>query len=290
MLDAIGLGKRYGRRRWGLRDCSFTVPAGRVAALVGANGAGKTTLLRLAAGLVRPTEGEIRVGGVPAARAVSRVAYVGQAKPLYSGLTVAETVRFGVATNPAFDAAGTSARLRALGIPLDVRVSRLSGGQRTQVALALALGKRADVVLLDEPMADLDPLARVALLGELMATVEERGCTVLVSSHALTELSDVCDSLLLMNDGALQVVGAIDDLVTGHRVLVGPAEAYSGSARVGAHAVVSAQTTLRQATVLVRVRGTAFDPRWAVHEVSLTDVVLGYLRNPVAAGVAGVAA
>ncbi|TQS39771.1 ABC transporter ATP-binding protein [Cryptosporangium phraense] len=293
MLDATGLGKRYGRRRWGLRDCSFAVPAGRVVAVVGANGAGKSTLLRLAAGLTRPTEGVIRLDGTPVHRALSRIAYVGQAKPLYGGFTVAETIRFGRATNPGFDARGTEARLNDLGIAPKCRISRLSGGRRTQVAIALALGKRADVVLLDEPMADLDPLARLALMGELMTTVEERGCTVLVSSHALTELADVCDTLLLCNDGALQVVGGIDDLVTSHRVLVGPAEAYGGGARIGEHAVVSARTTPRQATVLVRVRSDTFDPRWAVHEVSLTDVVLGYLRSPgttVVAGPAEVAA
>ncbi|GAA3398372.1 ABC transporter ATP-binding protein [Cryptosporangium minutisporangium] len=282
VLDATGLGKRYALRRWGLRNCSFAVPAGRVVALVGANGSGKSTLLRLAAGLTRPTEGVVRVDGVPTYRrdALSRVAYVGQTKPLYPGFTVAEMVRFGTVTNPAFDKRGTLERLRGLGIPLDRTVSRLSGGQRTQVAIALALGKRADVVLLDEPMADLDPLARPALLGELMATVEERACTVLLSSHVLTELTDVCDSLLLMNEGALQVSGLIDDLIAGHRLLVGPVEAYSDPGRVGAHAVVSARTTERQATVLVEWSDAPIDPRWVVHPVTLTDVVLGYLRSP----------
>jgi len=281
-LDAVGLGKRYGRR-WGLRDCTFAVPPGRVVALVGANGSGKTTLLRTIAGLTRPTTGAVRIDGVPTHRreALSRIAYVGQAKPLYSGFTVAEMVRFGAATNPAFDEHGTADRLRTFGIPLDRTVRRLSGGQRTQVAIALALGKRADVVLLDEPMADLDPLARTALLGELMATVDERGCTVLLSSHALTELADVCDALLLVNDGTLQVSGLIDDLVGGHRLLVGPVEAYSGSGRVGAHPVVSVRTTERQATVLVRWVDEPVDPRWAVHDVTLTDVVLAHLRGSV---------
>ncbi|SHN47504.1 ABC transporter ATP-binding protein [Cryptosporangium aurantiacum] len=277
VLDATGLGKRYGRRRWGLRNCSFAIPPGRVVALVGANGAGKSTLLRLIAGLTRPTEGVVRIDGVPTHRreALARVAYVGQTKPLYDGFTVAEMIRFGAVTNPAFDQPGTADRLRDLGIPLERSVGRLSGGQRTQVAIALALGKRADVVLLDEPMADLDPLARPALLGELMATVEEHGCTVVLSSHALTELADVCDSLLLVNDGGLQVAGLIDDLVTGHRLLVGPVEAYAGTA-----GVVSARTTERQATALVQWRDEPVDPRWAVHPVTLSDVVLGYLRSP----------
>ena len=282
LLEAIGLGKRYGRGRWGLRDCSFVVPSGRVVALVGANGAGKTTLLRMAAGLIRPTEGMIRVDGTPTYRkeALGRVAYVGQHKPLYPGFTVAEMVRFGVATNPGFDERGTTERLRGLGIPLDRKVGRLSGGQRTQVAIALALGKRADLVLLDEPMADLDPLARGHLMGELMTSVADRDCTVVLSSHALTELSEVSDALLLMNEGGLQVAGQIDELVDAHRLLVGPADAYSGGDRVGAHEVVSARTTQRQAVVLVRLRGALVDPRWTVNMVSLTDVVLGYLTSP----------
>ncbi|MFG1925003.1 ATP-binding cassette domain-containing protein [Cryptosporangium sp. NPDC048952] len=192
-------------------------------------------------------------------------------------------IRFGAATNAGFDTRGTTERLRGLGIPLDRSVGRISGGQRTQVAIALALGKRADVVLLDEPMADLDPLARPALLGELMATVEERGCTVILSSHVLAELSDVCDSLLVVNEGSLQVSGQIEALVNGHRLLVGPVEAYGGNGRVGVHPVVSARTTERQATVLVRWRAEPVDPRWAVHEVTLSDVVFGYLRSPAAA-------
>jgi len=278
-LETTGLGKRYGLRRWGLRDCSFAVPPGSVVALVGANGSGKSTLLRLAAGLTRPSEGVVRIDGAAPGRVRDRIAYVGQTKPLYDGFTVAEMVRFGAATNPGFDRRGTTERLRGLGIPLDRGVGRISGGQRTQVAIALALGKRADVVLLDEPMADLDPLARPALLGELMATVEERGCTVVLSSHVLTELTDVCDSLLLTNEGSLQVSGRIDDLIGGHRLLVGPAEVYAGGGRVGAHPVVSARTTERQATVLVRWSSAPVDPRWDVHEVTLTDVVLGYLRS-----------
>jgi ABC-2 type transport system ATP-binding protein len=282
LLEATGLGKRYGRRRWGLRDCSFAVPAGRVVALVGSNGAGKTTLLRLAAGLIRPTEGIIRIDGTPTCdnRTRARIAFVGQDKPLYSGFKVAEIVRFGASMNPAFDERGTVERLRSLGIRLDQRIGRLSGGQRTQVAIALALGKRADVVLLDEPMADLDPLARAGLMGDLMTQVADRECTVVLSSHALTELSEVCDALLMMNEGGLQVAGQIDDLVDAHRVLVGPADAYSGGDRVGAHAVVSASTTERQATVVVRLRGALVDPRWTVAQASLTDVVMAYLRSP----------
>ncbi len=157
-LDADALGKRFGRRSWALRDCSFRLPAGRVCAVVGPNGAGKSTLLALAAGLLAPTEGTVGVLGAHPAAARPRVGFVDQDKPLYQQLTVAETLRMGADLNPGHWDADTARRVVAGGdLDPDRRIRALSGGQRTRVALALALGKRPELLLLDEPMADLDP-------------------------------------------------------------------------------------------------------------------------------------
>nr|WP_062341660.1 ABC transporter ATP-binding protein [Herbidospora sakaeratensis] len=275
-LELAGAGLRYGRT-WALRGCFASVPQGRVAALVGPNGAGKSSLMRLAVGLRRADEGEVRVFGEPPRGAnLPRVAFVAQDKPLYPELTVAETIRAGAGLNPRFDTPGARKRLDDLGIPQRKRIRQLSGGQRAQVAITLAVAKRADLVVLDEPLANLDPLARHEVMEGLMAAVAERGLTVLLSSHVVAELAEVCDHLILVSQGRVQVAGDIEELVAAHRLLVGPA----GGPPAGSYDVVGRSDTERQTTLLVRLRGPVHDPRWTARELSLEDLVLGYLRAP----------
>ncbi|WP_030454019.1 ABC transporter ATP-binding protein [Herbidospora cretacea] len=275
-LEVTGAGLRYGRT-WALRGCFARVPQGRVAALVGPNGAGKSSLMRLAVGLRRADEGEVRVFGQPPRGAnLPRVAFVAQDKPLYPELTVAEMIRAGAGLNPRFDVQGAWRRLDDLGIPRRKRVRQLSGGQRAQVAITLAVAKRADLVVLDEPLANLDPLARHEVMEGLMSAVAERGLTVLLSSHVVAELAEVCDHLILVSRGRVQVAGDIEELVSEHRLLVGP----SGTTPAGSYDVIGRSDTERQTTLLARVRGPVHDPRWTTRELSLEDMVLGYLRAP----------
>ncbi|MET9372555.1 ABC transporter ATP-binding protein [Streptomyces sp. NPDC003035] len=267
-LEASGLGKRYaGRKRvWALLDCSFRLPAGRVCAVVGPNGAGKSTLLALAAGLIKPTAGTIL------APARENLAYVAQDKPLYPQLTVAETLRMGRELNPDRWDAALAERIVAAG-PLDpdARIRSLSGGQRTRVALALALGKRPELLLLDEPMADLDPLARHELMGVLMADAAERGTTVVMSSHILGELEGACDHLILVEGGGVRLDGPIDDLLATHTLVRGPV------ADLAPHTVVDSRTTGRQLTALVRREGPLEGP-WQTSAPTLEELLLAHLR------------
>lgn len=270
--------KRYGRH-WALRDCTLSLPARRVIALVGANGAGKATLLHLAIGLMAPTRGTVSLLGTPLRpgrpRSLSQVGFVAQDHPLYRGFTVAEMLRCGRDTNTRFDQAGAERRLRDLGIPLGRRTGRLSGGQQAQVALTLALAKQPHLLVLDEPVASLDPLARREFMRTLIAAVAETDLTVLLSSHVVTELERVCDHLVLLRDGRVRLAGDIDDLLAGHRVLTGP--------RVTDTAIdglVAATHGDRNSHLLVRQPVTApTHPRWEAHSVSLEDLVLAYLEG-----------
>jgi ABC-2 type transport system ATP-binding protein len=280
VLETTGLSKRYGRV-WALRDCTLAVPAGTVTALIGPNGAGKSTLLQLVAGLLGPTSGEVRVGGRALSRRgadLARVAFVAQDKPLFPHFTVAETLYFGQSTNPGFDTASARSRLDGFGIAMGTKVGRLSGGQRALVALTLALGKRAELLVLDEPLADLDPLARREVMGALMGAVTETGATVILSSHILADLADTCDYLLLLNGGRLQLAGGFEDVIDAHRVITGPAE-LAEQLRVAPVPPVHLRTTSRQTTALVRreALGPAFT---AGQAPDLEGLVLGYLRNP----------
>ncbi|WP_244792777.1 ABC transporter ATP-binding protein [Streptomyces sp. BJ20] len=275
-LEADALGKRFGRRSWALRDCSFRLPAGRVCAVVGPNGAGKSTLLALAAGLLAPTEGTVRVLGAHPAAARPRVGFVDQDKPLYQQLTVAETLRMGADLNPGHWDADTARRVVAGGdLDPDRRIRALSGGQRTRVALALALGKRPELLLLDEPMADLDPLARHELMGLLMGEAAH-GTTVVMSSHVVAELEDSCDHLLLVGGGTIRLSGEIDDLLAAHTRVTAPA-----AADLSPHEVVESRTTGRQLSAVIRPSGPLPDD-WRTAAPSLEDLVLSYLRNPAA--------
>jgi ABC-2 type transport system ATP-binding protein len=283
-LAAAGLGKRY-RRGWALRDCSFELPAGRVAALVGPNGAGKTTLMMLAAGLIRPSAGVVRVVGAPADRRVtgSRVSFLAQERPLYRNLTVAETLRFGRELNPHWDQRHAERLIQEAEVPLTAKVGTLSGGQQSRVALALALGRRPEVVLLDEPLKDLDPLARTQVMQALMAEVADTGMTILLSSHILADLEGVCDYMLLLGEGQVRLAGDIDDLLAAHRLLTGPGTA--NAADLAPHSLVENRTTGRQTIALVHTTGPFDGAGWLVDAPTLEELVLAYLRSPAAPAV-----
>jgi ABC-2 type transport system ATP-binding protein len=284
MISAIhmtDLGKRYGRQ-WALRDCSLDIPAGSVVALVGPNGAGKSTLIQLAVGLIAPTIGTIRVFGEfprPGTHAsLARTGYVAQDHPLYRRFSVADMLTMGRKLNHRWDDDLARSRLERLAIPLDKRTGHLSGGQQAQVALVLALAKRPDLVVLDEPLAPLDPLARREFLQTLMDVTAEDGLTVLLSSHILADLERVCDFLVILSGGMVQIAGDIDRIVTSHKLLTGPRPGRAAVERI--HNVVQARETERQTSLLVRANGHLFDASWQVHDVELEEIVLGYLGRP----------
>ncbi|MFB7664541.1 ABC transporter ATP-binding protein [Kitasatospora sp. NPDC056138] len=277
-LEADGLGKRY-RRGWALRNCSFRLPAGRICAMVGPNGAGKSTLLSIAAHLLMPTEGTVEVFGRPldAAENRDRIGYVAQDKPLYSGFTVAETLRLGRDLNPGWDQAKAEAVLAGGRFPRSARIGSLSGGQRTRVSLAVALGKQPDLLILDEPMSDLDPVARHELMGLLMAEAAERGTTVLMSSHVVAELEDACDYLVLLADGKVLLAGDIEELLDAH-LLVTAAVAEDGTpAELAPHQVIETRRSGRQLTALVRPRGP-LPGSWHAETPTLEELLLAHLR------------
>ncbi|KMS69261.1 ABC transporter ATP-binding protein [Streptomyces viridochromogenes] len=275
-IEAAALTRRFGRRRTAALDgCAFRLPAGSVCAVVGPNGAGKSTLLSLAAGLLRPTEGAITVLGQAPAAVRERLAYVAQNKPLHPQLTVADTLRFGRELNPRRWDDRVAARIVAEGdLAPDARIRTLSGGQRTRVALALALGKRPELLLLDEPMADLDPLARHQLMAALMADAAEHGTTVVMSSHVVAELEGACDHLLLLGAGRVRLAGSLDDVLAAHRLVTGRADA-----SLDPHTVVESRTTGRQVTALVRPEGALGDG-WQSTAPTLEELVLAHLRTP----------
>ena len=273
-LVAAGLGKRY-RRGWALKDCTFTLPVGRIAALVGPNGAGKSTLMSLATGLLRRTEGEVEVLGRPG--------FLAQGKPLYHGFTVAETLHAGRVLNPDWDDDHAHRLVEEARVPLGAKVRTLSGGQRTRVALAVALGRRPEVLLLDEPLADLDPLAREEVMRAVLGEVAEAGMTVVLSSHVIADLEGICDHLLLLSEGRVRLAGDVEDLLAEHRLLIGPR-----SLEVPPDVVVERRDAERQSTVLVR--GLADPPDVEVVEPTLEELTLGYLRAGRAAAERRVAA
>jgi ABC-2 type transport system ATP-binding protein len=273
-----GLGKRYGSR-WALRDCTLEIPRGSVAALVGPNGAGKTTLLHLVIGLVDPTDGTVEVFGRSPKRAASevlpQVAFVAQDHPLHRNLKIGEMLRYGRNLNPTWNQDLAVARIERLGLSLGQKVGKLSGGQQAQVALTLALAKQPQLLLLDEPVASLDPLARREFLNAVMEAVVDEGITVVLSSHIVAELERVCDRLVTLAQGAVQLNGSIAEIVASHRVLTGPRSDAASVARV--HDVIRESHTERQTTLLVRANGHVYDSCWEQHEVDLEEIVLAYL-------------
>lgn len=282
-LEATGLGKRYGRS-WALRDLSLSLPAGHVVALVGPNGAGKTTLLHTAMGFLAPTTGDISVFGwsphTQPTLVLPRVGFIGQDRPLYRRFRVRELMEFGRRLNPRWDGVLAQTRLERFGIPLDRRVGKLSGGQQAQVALALTLAKRPDLLLLDEPLSSLDPLARREFLRVLLEAVTDDGISVVLSSHIIGELERTCDYLVILSEGDVQVAGDIQALLSGHRILVGPRVA--GDRTADDPNVVQVSHALHQTTMLVRTNGRAPGPEWEQHAVDLEDLTLAYLARPAA--------
>ena len=273
------LTKRY-RRATALSDCSITVPQGRISALVGPNGAGKSTLLRLLTGLARPTGGSVLVlGSAPRQDPgfLAGIGYLAQDVPLYRRLSAEDHIRAGARLNQGWDDASARTRLRQLGIPLDRAVGTLSGGQRAQVGLSLALAKRPRLLLLDEPVAALDPLARRHFLATLATAMAEAegSLTVVLSSHLVADLERVCDHLILLAASRVQLCGDIDELLAEHTVLVGPRKDTTALER--AHTVVRATRTARQSTLVIRRGGPVIDPAYRAGDISLEELVLAYM-------------
>jgi ABC-2 type transport system ATP-binding protein len=281
VLRARGLGKKYTKRHWALSGCTLDIPAGHVTGLVGPNGAGKSTLLNLAAGMLTPTAGTIEVcGGVPGSGAeqLAKVGYVAQSTPLYTGLTVAEHLRIGAQLNPRWDAELAKQRIERIGLDPTQQAGRLSGGQRAQLALTLGIAKRPELLLLDEPVASLDPLARREFLQDLMEAVAEHGLSVLLSSHLVADLERVCDHLVVLVDSQVRVAGEVEELLASHHRLSGPRRDVDTLPE--GQQVIFARHTDRQTTVLVRTEEPILDPVWTVGELSLEDLVLAYMSNP----------
>jgi ABC-2 type transport system ATP-binding protein len=280
-IEASQLGRRYGRT-WALRDCSIRIPAGKIAGLVGPNGAGKTTFLHLAAGLLRPSSGEIRIFGRSPQEQVllllDRVGFVAQDTPLYTGFSVADMLGFGQKLNPRWDQAAAEDRLRRVGIPFDQRIGQLSGGQRSQVALTLALGKHPELLLLDEPVARLDPLARREFMQRLTEAVAEEGTTVLLSSHVVGDLERVCDYLVIIASGRVQVAGDIDDLAAAHHLLVGPR--LNREPRFNGAEIIKADHTERQSSIWIRGTMPPLAAGWREEPLPLEELVITYLSAP----------
>jgi ABC-2 type transport system ATP-binding protein len=288
VIEASGLGKRYGST-WALRECTMAIPEGHVAALVGPNGAGKTTLLNLAAGLAAPTAGGVTVlGGWPAGStaALDSIAFVAQDTPLYKNLSVRDMLHLTRNLNRRFDQSYAQTRLADLGIPPKRKAGKLSGGQQAQLALTLALARRPRLLVLDEPMAMLDPVARHDFMALVMTAMAAEGVSVVLSSHVLAELERVADYLILMSRGRVQLAGEVDDLLASHRMLTGPA------AEVDRHAerlcVVHTRRGEAQAHLLVRAAAEdPVPPGWEAHPVGLEELALAYLREPAAAALPG---
>ncbi|HLQ54760.1 MAG TPA: ABC transporter ATP-binding protein [Streptosporangiaceae bacterium] len=291
VIEATGLGKRYGST-WALRECTLAIPAGHVAALVGPNGAGKTTLLNLAVGLAEPSAGGVTVlGGLPpgSPAALDGIAFVAQDTPVYKNLSAADMLHLTRNLNRRFDQRYAEARLAELGIPLNRKAGKLSGGQQAQLALTLALARRPRLLVLDEPVAMLDPVARHDFMATVLAAAagkgEAGGVSVVLSSHVLTELERVADYLILLSQGRVQVAGEVDDLLASHRMLTGPA---AEADKYAERPVVHVRRGEAQAHLLVRA--TADDPvppGWEAHPVGLEELTLAYLREPGAAALPG---
>lgn len=284
-VETASLGKRY-RTVWALRDCSLRIPAGSIVALVGPNGAGKSTLLNLLTGLVGPSHGALRVFGEPVSEAVrQRVGFTAQNHPLYQQFSVVDMLRAGRELNPRWDEQGARDRLTGLGIPLRQRIGALSGGQRAQLSLALALAKQPQLLLLDEPVAALDPLARREFMQMLMGVVADGGLTVVLSSHVISELERVCDYLVALHHGHVQLTGAVEDLLAEHLSVTGPTVA--AAALHHTQTVVMSNNVGRQTTALIRRGRNPLDPVWQCEPVRLDDLILAYLNYPQASALPG---
>ncbi|HUA39980.1 MAG TPA: ABC transporter ATP-binding protein [Streptosporangiaceae bacterium] len=282
VIEASDLGKRYGRR-WALRDCTLAIPEGKVVGLVGPNGAGKTTLLHLAVGLLSPTSGSISVlgespGDGPAQ--LRRIGFVAQDTPVYARLSVAQHLQMGAWLNSSWDREIADSRIKQLGLDPRQRAGTLSGGQRAQLALTLAIAKRPECLILDEPVASLDPLARREFLRSLMEVVAAHGISVVLSSHLTADLERVCDYLVVLVASRLQVAGEVSELLSAHHRISGPRRDASS---LPAHQdVIEESHADKQSTFLVRTSEPVHDPAWTVRPVTLDDLVIAYMSRPAA--------
>jgi len=279
MIETSAAGKRYGRR-WALRDCTLAIPAGKVVGLVGPNGAGKTTLLQLAAGLLYPTSGTLTVlGGRPGSTPaqLAKVGFVAQDAAAYGRLSVAGHLRMGEWLNPGWDSELAARRIADLGLDPRQRAGSLSGGQRAQLALTMAVAKRPEVILLDEPVASLDPLARREFLQTLMEVVAEQGSSVVLSSHLIADIERVCDYLVVLVASRVALAGEVSELLASHHRLSGPRR--EPDSLPAGQEVIEASHTDRQSTFLIRSDGPVLDPAWTVRPVTLDDLVLAYMSR-----------
>jgi ABC-2 type transport system ATP-binding protein len=280
VLRAQGLGKKY-KRKWALTGCTLEIEAGHVTGLVGPNGAGKSTLLNIASGMLEPTAGTIEVcGGAPGSgpEQLAKVGYVAQNTPVYTNLTIEDHLRLGAHLNPGWDDKLAQRRIERLGLDPKQHAGKLSGGQRAQLALTIGIAKRPELLLLDEPVAALDPLARREFLQDLMEAVAEHGLSVVMSSHLVNDLERVCDHLVVLVESQVRVIGDVETLLATHHRLSGPRREVD--TLPSDQQVISAKHTDRQTTVLVRTEAPILDPSWSVAELGLEDLVLEYMANP----------
>jgi ABC-2 type transport system ATP-binding protein len=270
---------RYGHRH-ALADCTLSIPAGHAVGLVGPNGAGKTTLLHLAVGLLTPASGTIEVlGGKPGSgpAQLAKVGYVAQDTPLYAGLTVADHLKLGAHLNPGWDMAVAAERIERLRLDPRQKAGKMSGGQRAQLALTMAIAKNPELLIMDEPIASLDPLARSDFLRSLADFTAARQVSVVLSSHLLGDLERICDYLIVLVGSRVQVAGEVSDLLASHRMLTGvradPAIMPPGST------VISASRDGRPRMVLARVAGPVDETAWPGGPITLEDLVLAYMSR-----------
>ena len=276
-IEACGVGKRYGRK-WALQECTLSIPLGRVVGLVGPNGAGKTTLLHLAVGLLSPSAGSIRVldgdpGDGPGQ--LARIGFVAQDTPTYAGLSIEQHLRMGEYLNPNWDGDLARRRVDKLGLDLRQKAGSLSGGQRAQLALTLAIAKRPELLILDEPVASLDPLARREFLQNLMQIVAVHGVTVVLSSHVLADLERICDHVVVLVSSQVRMAGEVDELLGTHHWLSGPRRDRDGLP--AGWEVIDESHTDRQSALLVRTEEPILDPSWNVKPVTMDDLILAYM-------------
>src|ERR1700689_1291962 len=278
-LHATDLGKRYGRK-WALSNCSLDIPTGHVVGLVGPNGAGKTTLLHLAVGLLTPSSGTIDVlGEVPATSAeqLGHIGFVAQNTPVYENLSIETHLAMGAALNPSWDAQLARQRMHDLALDPSQHAGDLSGGQRAQLALTLAIAKRPSILLLDEPVAALDPLARREFLATLMEVVADSEVSVILSSHLVADLERVCDYLVVLAAARVQANGEIEDLLASHHRLVGTRRDLD-TLPASAH-VIEVSHTERQTTAVVARDDPILVRTWGAGPLHLEALVLAYMSQ-----------
>jgi ABC-2 type transport system ATP-binding protein len=279
-VEALHLSKRYGRK-WSLQDCTMQIPVGRIVGLAGPNGAGKTTLLHLIMGILKPNVGTLRVLDNDPRKDIRqflpKVGFVAQEHPLYKTFTVRDMLTMGQKLNIRWDQNLAQKRLEQFGIPLQQPTGKLSGGQQAQLALIIALAKRPELLILDEPVASLDPLARREFQQALLEAVAQDEITVIISSHIIADLERFCDHLVLLSASHVQVTGEVEDLLNSHKLLVGPQERAASVAK--AHTILTNHATERQCTLFVQTHSPIIDPAWEVHDVSLEDIILAYMEQ-----------